>query len=389
MTDFWDKIRNSTVGIRGLGLIGSANIIGSIISAVFWFYFASVLGTEKYGEVGYYISLASIIGVVCFFGAGKTLMVYRAKQIPIQSTVFLIGITLSLISATVLYAFLSNIGASMFVIGYTIFGIASGELLGTKLYRSYFNYFLIQRIALLPLAVGLYYIMGPEGVILGYGLSYFHLIIVVIRGFKQTKVNFTLFKERINFVSHNYITDLSASFSSNIDRIILAPVFGFALLGNYQLSIQVLAVMSMLPSVVFQYLLPRESSGVPSKKLRHLTIITAVGLAVVASTAGPIILPLFFPGFDEAIFLVQIVSFVLIPRTVSLMYTSKFLSEEKSKIVLISAGVFLGSLVSLIFLLKDPLGIVGAAIAILVSSSVQAGYLFAAYRKAKLTSFKK
>lgn len=381
MTDSWNKIKKTVKRLQGLGLIGSANLIGLITSAFFWLYLAPILGTENYGQVGYFISLASIIGVFCLFGAQKTLMVYRAKEIPIQATIFFIAIILSLASAIILFVFLGNIGTSAFIIGYVIFGIAVAELLGTKLYKKYFNYFITQKIALLPLAIGLYYVIGIEGVILGYALSYMHLIIIVTQGFMKSSIKLSLVREKIGFISHNYLADIAVSLSSNIDRVILAPLYGFALLGNYQLSIQILAVLSMLPSVVFQYLLPREASGTPSRRLRHLTIITAVGLAIVTSALGPFILPIFFAEFNETVLLIQVVSFVLIPRTITLMYISKFLSKENSKVVLISAGLFLAALVSLIYLLEENLGIFGAAIALLVASCIQAGYLFAVNQK--------
>ena len=53
--------------------------------------------------------------------------------------------------------------------------------------------------------------------------------------------------------------------------IFVAPLFGFAILGNYQLGIQLVAILGILPGIVYQYILPRDSSGESNKKLKKLT----------------------------------------------------------------------------------------------------------------------
>ena len=47
-------------GLKDIGSIGIANIAGSGISGLFWIYLASLLGEENYGELGFYISIASV-----------------------------------------------------------------------------------------------------------------------------------------------------------------------------------------------------------------------------------------------------------------------------------------------------------------------------------------
>ena len=157
--------------------------------------------------------------------------------------------------------------------------------------------------------------------------------------------------------------------------MILGGLFGFALLGNYQLSIQVLAVSMMLPSIVFQYILPRESSGLSNNKLKNITIVISVLIVILVVTLSPVTISWMFPQFEESILILQIGIFSLIPRTIVLMLTSKFLSIENSRVVLISTGIFLILQISGIFILGEIFGIYGAALALVLGGIGQAVYL--------------
>jgi len=221
----------------------------------------------------------------------------------------------------------------------------------------------------------MYYTLGVEGIILGYGLSYFPYGFVLYKTLKNSKINFYLLKEKFGFISNNYVAGLATAFSSHVDRLILGGLFGFALLGNYQLSIQFLVVLTILPSIVFQYILPRESSGLSNNKLKNITIVISVLMVILVVTLSPVIIPWMFPQFEESILILQIGIFSLIPRTIVLMHTSKFLSIENSRVVLISTGIFLILQISGIFILGEIFGIYGAALALVLGGIGQVVYL--------------
>ena len=189
----WDKYSKDT-GIRALSKIGLANIIGSIISAIFWFYLAPILGTEAYGQVGYFISIAVVAGSISLFGAGKILLVYLPKGVDIQGAVFTISIVGSVASSIILYFLFDQIGISLFVIGYVIFSLVIGDTLGRKFYRRYFNYFVSQKIVFLILTIGMYYALGIEGILLGWGLSYILYSLLSIKYLKILKSIFQFTK---------------------------------------------------------------------------------------------------------------------------------------------------------------------------------------------------
>ena len=71
--------------IKDLSLIGSIDISAAGISAVFWFYVASLLGPTDYGEISFIIAIAQTASVVSLLGAPHVLIVYTAKNIRIHS----------------------------------------------------------------------------------------------------------------------------------------------------------------------------------------------------------------------------------------------------------------------------------------------------------------
>ena len=376
----WDKYVKDA-GVRDVSQIGSANIIGTVISAAFWFYLAPVLGTEAYGQVGYFLSIATIAGGISLFGATNALLVYLPKSVDIQGAIFTVAIAGSVISSIVLYLLFDQYELIILVIGFVIFYLVIGDILGRKFYRRYFNYFVGQKLVFLTLTIGMYYALGVEGILLGWGVSYLLYGFVIYKIFKNTAINFSLYKKKLGFISKSYATDLANTFSIHADKVVLGGLYGFALLGNYHLSIQVVTICYMLPTIVFQYVLPRESSGLSNTKLKTITVLISVLIVILIVLTSPIVIPIILPQFEESIFILQIGIFSLIPKTIALMQISKLLSVENSRDVLISTVVFLVLQVSGIFVLGEIFGIYGAAVALVLGGIGQTIYLLFAQRR--------
>ena len=375
MTHTWDKIKNVATRFRDLTTIGVANVISSSISGIFWLYIAALLGTEHYGEVSYYIAVAGIASAVSFLGAGNTIVVYTAKGEKIQSPIFFISSISSIIVSIILFFIFYNFGVSLYVIGYIIFGLATSDILGRKLYKSYSKYLITQKILMVAFAISFYYLTGPQGVVLGIALSFFPYFIRLYKGFKESKMEFSTIKSHFGFMMNSYVLDLSRTFSGYTDKLIVAPIFGFAILGNYQLGVQFLSLLSILPAIVYQYILPQDASGNPNIKLKKTIVVVSVGLAILGILLAPIILPILFPKFIEAIGVIQIISLAVVPSTLNLVYISKFLGEEKSRIVLIGSGIYLSVQIISIVILGQFFGISGIAASIVLASSSEAIFL--------------
>ncbi len=371
----WKNIKNIIKKSRNLTILGISDVIIKGISGIFWFYMAVELGTESYGQLSYFISIASIGSTVSLIGSSSTLTVYIAKNVKLQATIYLITLIFGGIVSIILFVVYQNIGLSIFVIGHIIFTISSSVMLGSKQYSTYARYLITQNLLMVGLSIGLYFLVGWEGVILGIGLSYLPFFIWVYKGFKETKIDFVLLRTKIDFVINNYVMSLASVFSGNVDRLIIFPLLGFTLLGNYALGLQVLAILSIIPANVSRYILPQDASGVKVGRLRNATIVFSVLLAISGIFIAPIIIPNFFPKFTEATEVIQIISISIIPSTITSMYTSKLLGNEKSKIVLIGSVLFISVQSIGIVLLGDYLGINGAAISLVISSTIQSLFL--------------
>ncbi len=182
-------------------------------------------------------------------------------------------------------------------------------------------------------------------------------------------------KERKGFIFNNYFLDVIGAFNGTLDKLIILPLFGYVLLGNYQLAQQFFLVLIIIPSMIFQYILPHDSSGNANQKLKKAIIVFSVISAGLGIVLAPIVITIFFEEFNESINLIQIISVAIIPSTIIMTHTSKFLGMAKSKIVLSGSVIFLSVQIPLIFILGDILGINGAAFSLIIASSVQAIFL--------------
>jgi len=376
MIDLWQEIRKRFARIQDLVSLGSFTIIAQIILAGFWIYVASLLGETRYGEVTYFISIANIASVIAFLGAGNTILVYTAKkETQLQGPIIVTSIVSSLITSFILFLMFQKIEISIFVIGFAIFGLATNELLGLKQYRKHGKYLIFQRVLNVILSLGFYFLIGIDGIILGLALSFFPYVIRLIPILKKSKFEFVLLKPKIGFMSNNYIVDITRIFSFYIDKLIIFPLFGFAILGNYQLGIQFLTLLSILPNVVFQYILPHEASGQSTSKLKLYTILTSIILAIFSILLFPHVLPIIFPNFLQSVILMQILSIAIIPKTISMMYMSKFLGIEKNKIIVIGSTIYIITQILGIIILGEIYLIEGIAWALVIATVFEATFL--------------
>ena len=385
MVNGWNKIKDFAVRLKDLASVTFANIGATAISAVFLIYLASLLGAVGYGELSYLLAIANVSAVISFLGAGNTLIVYTAKKVEIQAPLFFISIISSVATSVVLFYIFYNSGVSLFVIGYVIFGLAINELLGRKLYKNYSKYIITQRIVLVVASLSLYHIIGLNGIILGYALSFFPYSLAVFRVFKKSKLDFHLIKIHLGFMMNSYGLELSKTLTYYVDKVIISPIFGFALLGNYQLGYNVMTVLILLPSIVYQYVLPRDASGYANKKLKQATIFVSIGITIFGILLIPPILSILFPQFTDSIELVQIMSLAIVPMSINLMLISKFLGKEKSKIAIIGSGIYLIIQIFAIFILGEFYGINGVAMAYVIAAISESIYLISVDRTTKET----
>ena len=374
----WKNFKNIR-GLKSVTTIGSSNIIGSVITSVFWISIASLIGTESYGELSYFLSIIGISSVIAMVGGGYTMQVYTAKKIKIESSLYFIGIIASTAAAITLFLIFENLGVSISVVGIVAFNFILFEILGKKLYKKYFKIFVAQKILFVILALTFYSAFGPEGILVGYGISLLLFSQIIYKSFKNTKVNFSIIRERINFLTHNYIAEISGTARNHIDKLIIAPLLGFSVLGNYFVGIQIMVLMLIIPVIVFKYTLHEDSVGESTRKIKILTIVVSFFIMLLGIFVAPLVIPIVLPAYATAVDLIPIISLAVIPRTISMMIFSSFLGQEKTKFVLVGNVITFCVLAILIFPLSELFEVTGIAIAYVIGFSSSTVYLVAKY----------
>ena len=361
--------------IKDISMLSIAHLIPTLIAASFWFYIASLIGDEAYGELTYYLTIAGIGSTVTLLGTPTALNVYAAKGERILPAVSMLTFTTSAIGAITVYFMFYNTGAGIHVFSYTIFALITAEFLGRKLFKTYMKIMIIQKILMVSLAIILYHLIGNDGIILGIAFAFIPFIILYYKEFKNYKINFSVLKSKKKFILNNYLLDFSRMFSGSMDKIIIAPIFGFAILGNYALGMQFYMMFLLIPSIIFQYIVPQDASGNPSIVLKKITVLISVVIAILALIFSPMIIQIIFPEFIEAVSIVQIIALAVIPGTINYMYISKFLGNLKNKIILVSSIIFLISIILGMAILGQLYDVQGIAAAFVLANTAESIFL--------------
>jgi O-antigen/teichoic acid export membrane protein len=361
---------------KNLLSIGASNIISNGISSIFWLYLASILNSDGYGLLGFYLSIVGITGALSLIGSANTLTVLVSKGEKIQATVFSMILLSSIVVGFVTYLIFQNTSMSLYPIGYVIFSSILFELLGKKLFVNFFMYSISQRILMVIFSLLFYQYLGIDGIILGYTFSFLPFAILMIKGYRESKIDFSILRNRSKIILNNYVEHLLKIISLNIDKIIILPVLGSSILGHYLLGFQIFILLLIIPSAVFQYILPYDAIKKKNQKLKKITVLFSVVIAIISISVAPSLLPIIFPKFIDSIIIIQIMSIAIIPKTISTIYTSELLGNNKNKTVM------LGTLTSTIILVGGILtigifwGYIGISIAFVLSKIGEVIFLY-------------
>jgi len=356
---------------KNLTALGSSYILSNAISAIFWLFLASILDVDQYGELGYLLAIVGTVGAFGLIGSNNTLVVYVAKGVKIQATVFFITLIAGITLSIGLLVFTQNIFISFYPLALIIFSTVIFDLLGRKAFTNYGKYLIIQRILMVIFALVFLEIWGINGIIFGYTLSFAVFSFLIYKAFQEGKIDFKLLKDRKNFILNSYGTHVLEVISINIDKLIIFPMFGALILGPYQLGFQIFVVLMILPHIVTQYTLPHDATGIKNKSLKKYTMIISgiiTGLTIILS---PILIPIVFPKYIEAIEVIQVMGFALVPSVLTLILTSELLGKENSKSVILGVIVAIIVLIIGIIILGEYMGLLGLAYSLVIARSLQ------------------
>jgi O-antigen/teichoic acid export membrane protein len=358
-------------------LLGSSNMIASVIGALFWLVLAAILTATSYGELNYYIAAATLASSLSLAGVNFTIMAYLPKgfeKIVGQANVLVL--VLSSISSIILVTIINNIPVALLVLASSSFAMTAAEFLGRKNYKQHSILMIVNRAAQVILSLGLYYLFGINGIILGYALPPLALSYPFFRSLKSASFSFDELKRRMTFSLHSYSVSLSQAIATNADKLLIAPIFGFEILGLYQLGFQFLMFLTVIPASLYQYLLPQEASGIERKGVKTFGLVLSILLAIALFFMLPVIIERFFPKYTEATTVAQLMILGVIPLTMTSLINAQLLGKEKSKLVVIGSAAYISSLIILLYMLGSRFGLLGLGMAVIISSSIQFAVLW-------------
>ncbi|MGI0014280.1 MAG: lipopolysaccharide biosynthesis protein, partial [Nitrososphaera sp.] len=161
------------------------------------------------------------------------------------------------------------------------------------------------------------------------------------------------------------------------------PVFGFYILGLYQLGFQILLFAGVVPLSLGQYLLPQEASGAQGNRVKKIGLIFSISLALILYLSLDWLINSFYPRYTEAIVPAKVMIIGIIPATINAILNSELLGREQSKPVLISSISYVISLFLLIYILGANFGLMGLSVALVSSLSLQSIVLWLLGRSKK------
>mgnify|MGYP001410186110 CR=1 FL=1 len=362
------KIKNKLYSLKNLAATSASDILGTALSAAFWLYIATQLDVEKFGEIQYFIGIASLGSAFALIGTQTVITVYTAKNVKLQSTLSFMSFIAGFVSSLVIILIFFRIDASLAVIAYIINSISLGYLLGRKEFVSYFKFAIIQRVLLLVLGIGFYFIFGGDGIIFAIALSFVSYSFIIYKIFKETKINFKLLKPHFSFITNNYAMYATNIFGSQIDKLLVAPILGFVVLGNYALAIQLISILAFVPAILFKYLLPHDSTNVENHKIKKYAVLFSIGIFFLMVFLAPLVIPYFFPKYENVIEITQIMSITIVIGTITSIYSSKFFGKEISRYNFIATICGASTSIIGVLILGQLYGIYGVAIAFVLSS---------------------
>ena len=365
-------------GAKEILSLSAGDYGGTIIVAGFWFLLAFLISPEEYGEIHYFMGIAGLAFSISLLSTQDTIVVYTAKNVKLAPTLFLISLIAGGIAAVVVAALFSRVDSSFLLLGFIVNDLAIGYIVGKKLFTKYPKYFLLQKSLTFVLGISFFYLFGVEGILFAIALAYGHFLFIIAKVFRKSSIDFSLLKKHRGFIGNNYFMNISGAVRSHMDKIIIVPLIGFEILGNYALALQIYAVLMIFSNIIYRYALPHDASGTNTRKIKLIGLSYAVGVSMLGFTILPLIVPQIFEKFSEIGPAIQIISLAIIPTTIGLFYTSQILGREKSGVILASRILGSISIIAMLVVLAPLYGMVGAASAFTLSALVGCVFLVCA-----------
>ncbi len=373
--ELFNQIKTLTGLNLGIGYVTLAHLGSVVIFSLLWLTLASILTVEDYGKISYLLAISFMGVMFSNFGLRITMLTYLPKGIKelrnqINSLILITSISIAV--ATLLI--FQSISIFVVLITTAFIMMSTAECLANKKYKEYVILLIGAPSTQVLLTLIFYYIGGIEFALIGYGIGSIPFSYRYFLSLRFFRFRFDEIRSRFRFVMHSF----SLLIARNVqwyDKLLIAPLFGFFILGQYQIGIQFLLFVGVIPQILFQFLLPENAIGVSHSRIRYTGIIVTFALVVILWFATPSIISNLFPKYVESIFTTQIILIGAVPLTINALIGAKLLGLGESKYVFYGALFYLGVQTISISTLGLAYSTIGLAISIVLALSSQASFL--------------
>jgi len=125
---------NDKNSFKNFSYIGIARLVSSLLQALFYMVFASLLEPSAYGAIGYIIALAGTASVISRIGLNHTIVVYQAKgKYTISNQVNILALITTTVASLILIPI--NELAAILCFTFSLYIMNLHNLLGLKKYK--------------------------------------------------------------------------------------------------------------------------------------------------------------------------------------------------------------------------------------------------------------
>lgn len=385
--------------LKNMSWMFFARVITMIISFVTTAYIARNLGATNYGQLSYAISFVGLFGFLASFGIDQVLcrdlIRHPEKRNEYMGSAFTIRILASTITSFICVLFaliLSERDVSLFLIFIISisFIFSSFQLISYEFQADTKSKYpsLLSIVVIIILNISkIIVIFYDKGVIYLAGIILLESLLYAIGYiYLRTREYGTIKKWRYDkLIAKSIIADsfplifASAFFSiyARIDQVMIKNMLGATSVGLYDSAVRISELWYFIPHIVTTSLFPaivnarKSSEELYYKRLKKLflvilsiSILTALPTALLSKYLISII---FGVGFIGALSVLQIYVWSNIGAALNLVMTQLLITENYTKIITSSVFFGMASNVILNLILIPKYGMVGAAIASLIS----------------------
>ncbi len=358
-------------------------LIGKFFStgfqAVFYLLFAFFLDPGSYGNLTYFLAIAGTVSIISRFGFNQSITISQAKDDQKLSDSINI---LSLVTCGIGSLFLIFLDPmiAIFCFAISLFTMNIQNLIGLRKYQQYMWFDIVKGILLVLIPLVLFQFFDLSGIIIGMTIAYFATSFSFLKSITFSNFSFKLIKKRSKFLLHNFGVDIGTYAPKFFDKLLIFSILDLSTLGIYQLNLQILFGLEVLPMALHSFLLSEKSRGISHRTIIISSIIVSIIIAIVMIIISPYIISEFFPKYVDGIDSLQFLVLSIIPLTINVILYAELQSKE-SNLVGFSGIIRIISLLGFILLLSSNFGLFGLSLSVFLSITFTTIFLFYAYRK--------